>query len=69
MGDHTRFTDCTWFNVDFGPEIRFESGVLLHPFVGASRLIASDTPNGPYPNRNRWPLLPVFGISVGVYVG
>jgi hypothetical protein len=69
------YRNCTWANVDFGPEMRFSSHVMLHPFVGISRLAASDPPRwiGNDYDRSiaseRWPWLAYLGLVVAYYGG
>jgi hypothetical protein len=74
------YGDCSWINVDFGPEFRFRSGVLLRPFAGVSQLVDSKAPVWYESGRldpgmttsspaTRWPTLLFFGVSVGGYGG
>jgi hypothetical protein len=75
QGQSELYRGCTWVNVDFGPELRFSSHVLLRPFFGISKLVASDTPQwvgDSYDKENRsvrWPTLAYFGLDVGYYGG
>jgi hypothetical protein len=72
-GQTEEYRNCTWLNVDFGPELRFSSHVFLHPFAGMGRLVGSDVPvwrgedYGRASKSQRWPWLPFFGLVVGYY--
>jgi hypothetical protein len=80
MGGSFFYGDCSWINVDFGPELRFRSHWLLRPFVGVSQLVHSNVPvwyeGGSLDTEwdygspeSRWPMLFYVGLSIGGYFG
>lgn len=74
QGQDELYRNCTWFNVDVGPELRFSNGMGLHPFAGFSKLIASDTSiwrGDDYKKDERsvrWPSLLYAGVAFGYYL-
>jgi hypothetical protein len=72
-GQTETYRGCTWVNLDIGPEIRFRSHVMLHPFVGISQLVASDPPGWQGEDyqksalTERWPRLMYLGLVVAYH--